>query len=397
MSSTTPSFAQLSDDDLLATVRRLALTERRATAALVRSLIELDSRRLYLGEGYSSLFTYCTQALYLAEGAAYNRIEAARAARRFPALLTALDEGSVTLTTVRLLAPHLTEDNLQDVLVSARHKGKRDIELLVASLRPMPPVPSTIRKLPELKARLLDANSQAAPTAAVLNSPVVAPPTKAPPPAVTPLAPERYKLQFTISHDTHEKLRRVQALARHAIPSGDPAEIFDRALTLLLQDLERRRCATVNSPRAVRQATEGSRHIPASVKREVWRRDEGRCAYTGRDGRCTERGFLEYHHVEPYAAGGMAVADNIELRCRSHNAYEATLFGLAPDDGPASGGPDRASTPSQGFASFDATLPCSRAGHGEAQSINTPERLSLSTRMSCRSPRVRWIDAGKYV
>jgi hypothetical protein len=101
---------------------------------------------------------------------------------------------------------------------------------------------------------------------------------------VTPLAAERHKLQFTISRETHEKLRSVQALGRHLIPSGDPAEIFDRALTLLLQDLERRRCAAVTSPRAARETVGGSRHIPASVKREVWRRDEGRCAYIGRAG-----------------------------------------------------------------------------------------------------------------
>jgi hypothetical protein len=88
------------------------------------------------------------------------------------------------------------------------------------------------------------------------------------------------KLQFTISRETHE-LHRVQALARHVIPSGDPAAIFERALTLLLQDLERRRCAAVASPRAAREASGRTRHVPASVKREVWRRDDGRCAYVG--------------------------------------------------------------------------------------------------------------------
>ena len=103
-------------------------------------------------------------------------------------------------------------------------------------------------------------------------------------------------------------------------------KIFDRALTLLLHDLERRRCASVWSPRAVRETQRSSRHIPASVKRAVWRRDEGRCAYVGRQGRCTERGFLEYHHVRPYAAGGAATTANIELRCRAHNAHEASLF-----------------------------------------------------------------------
>jgi hypothetical protein len=328
MTSPIQSFAHLSDDELLATVKHLATTECRATAALVRSLMELDVRRLYLGEGYSSLFTYCTQALHLAEGAAYNRIEAARAARRFPAILAALEEGSVTLTTVRLLAPHLTAANHQNVLALARHKGKREVEELVASLRPLPAVPSTIRKLPDHRQALLDTNTVAhTPMSTAPSPPVVTPAIRmAPRPIETPLAPERYKLQFTISRETHAKLRRVQALGRHVIPSGDPAAIFDRALTLLLHDLERRRCAAVTSPRAAGETVGGSRHIPASVKREVWRRDDGRCAYAGRDGRCTERSFLEYHHMQPYAAGGAATAANIELRCRAHNAYEASLF-----------------------------------------------------------------------
>ena len=258
------SFAHLSDEELLATVKRLATTECRATAALVRSLMELDVRRLYLGEGYSSLFTYCTQALHLAEGAAYNRIEAARASRRFPAILTALEEGAVTLTTVRLLAPHLTMANQQEVLARARHKRKREIEELVASLRPVPPVPSTIRKLPEPRQVVLGTNPVApAPLSAVPNPPVITPAIRMAPRSMeTPLAPERYKLQFTISRDTHGKLRRVQALGRHLIPSGDPAEIFDRALTLLLQDLERHRCAAVTSPRAAREAAGGSGTFP---------------------------------------------------------------------------------------------------------------------------------------
>ncbi len=42
--------------------------------------------------------------------------------------------------------------------------------------------------------------------------------------------------------------------------------------------------------------------------------------------RCTERGFLEFHHVTPYAAGGVSTADNIQLRCRAHNGYEAERY-----------------------------------------------------------------------
>jgi hypothetical protein len=224
MTSTNQSFAHLSNDELLATVKRLATSECQATAALVRSLMELDVRRLYLGEGYSSLFTYCTQALHLVEGAAYNRIEAARAARRFPAILTALDESAVTLTTVRLVAPHVTATNCQDVLARARHKGKREIEALVASLHPLPSVPSTICKLPEPRQVRLDTKPVVLTSTTAAPSPPVVTPAigMAPQPMETPLAPERYKLQFTISGETHAKLRRVQALGRHVIPSGDP-------------------------------------------------------------------------------------------------------------------------------------------------------------------------------
>src|SRR5687768_13758947 len=104
------SFVDLPDGELLAEVTRLVTRERQATAELVASLAELDARRLYLGQGCSSLFTYCTLVLHLSEHAAYNRIQVARAARRFPVILDRLADESVHLTAVRLLEPHLTAE-----------------------------------------------------------------------------------------------------------------------------------------------------------------------------------------------------------------------------------------------------------------------------------------------
>ena len=99
-----------------------------------------------------------------------------------------------------------------------------------------------------------------------------------------------------------------------------------RALTLLVEQLERAKYAATSRPRKGSGSKPGSRHLPASVRREVWKRDQGRCAFVGTRGRCAARGFLEFHHVEPYAAGGSAEASNIQLRCRAHNVYEADLF-----------------------------------------------------------------------
>jgi len=146
-------------------------------------------------------------------------------------------------------------------------------------------------------------------------------------PVVRPLAPERYEIRFKASAAMREKLRVAQDLLGHAIPSGDIAQVFDRALALLVADLSRRKFAATGRPRQSRGQSDESRNIPAEVKRLVDARDRRRCALVAPNGRrCDERRFLEFHHVIPYAAGGQPTAENIQLRCRAHNGYEADLF-----------------------------------------------------------------------
>ena len=147
VSNNLAAFAALSDDELVQRVKNLAACERRASVALIRSLVEFDARRLYLREGCSSLFTYCTHVLHLSEGSAYNRIETARAGRRYPEVLEALERGDLTLTAVRLLAPHLTPANHGEVLAAARHSSKQGIQELIASLNPRPAAATIIRRV----------------------------------------------------------------------------------------------------------------------------------------------------------------------------------------------------------------------------------------------------------
>ena len=136
----------LSDQELIARVKDLAQREREATAVLIAHLAVLDERRLYLEEGCSSLFTYCTEVLHLSEHAAYGRIQAARAARSYPIILDLLCHGSVNLTTVGLLAPDLTAENHRELLDAARHKSKRQVEEMVAGLGTSPSIPHAIRR-----------------------------------------------------------------------------------------------------------------------------------------------------------------------------------------------------------------------------------------------------------
>jgi hypothetical protein len=253
-------------------------------------------------------------------------------------ILGLLEAGELNLTAVRLLGPHLTAENHREVLESARCKNKLQVEEIAARLWPRPDVASSVRKLP-----VRTSSPDAAPTPAPGAPGVAAADTSTsrtepyvparPFPALTTqvsaLSPDRYRVQVTIGGDTLEKLRLAKDLLRHAVPSGDEAAILDRALSALLAELARRRFAATDSPRPPRDTGSGSRHIPAEVKRAVWLRDLGRCAFVGTDGRrCGERAFVEFHHVQPYAAGGEATVGNIQLRCRRHNDYERrTYFG----------------------------------------------------------------------
>ncbi len=320
--------------------------ERRATAQLLAVLGEFDVRRLYLGQGFSSLFAYCVGCLHLSERAAYSRIEAARLARRFPIIIELVADSRVSLTAVALLARHLNKANYQVLLSEATHKTVREIEVIVARLAPRPDVPSLVRRVSQpaiATAATSPADLSPSHSAPMLDAQMLAPPlSTAPPPqapaaprpehfraVLTPTSPERYKLQVTLSRAAHDKLRCAQNLLRHSVPGGDLGCVLERALDALLDDIERRKLAIVLRPREQKPRGEprspSSRHIPAAVRRAVWNRDGGRCAFVGVAGRCTARALLELHHVRPFAAGGDATTENIELRCRAHNAHEAEL------------------------------------------------------------------------
>jgi hypothetical protein len=314
---TTISLNDMTDRALLDATVRVAGEARNSTAELLKLLGELDARRLYLSEGSSSLFTYCTGVLHLSEHAAYHRIEAARAARLFPVILELVEDGSVTLTTVTLLRPHLTLSNHRDLLDAARHKSKRDVEHQIACLAPRPDATPQIRRIPSETAVALPTRALTIPP------PVVKTESR---PIVAPLSSDRFLVRVTVSGETHAKLRRAQELMRHMVPDGDPARIVDRALTLLIDHLERAKLGkrSRSAPKRARPARH-SRYIPASVRENVWTRDEGRCAFVGPAGRCRETAFLEFHHVVPFARGGATSQENLALRCRAHNQFEGEL------------------------------------------------------------------------
>jgi len=147
------------------------------------------------------------------------------------------------------------------------------------------------------------------------------------PAVLEPLAPGRYKVQFTVSAGLREKLERLQALMRASVPDGDLASIIEAAVTEKIERIEARRFAQVKAPRkelAETDTSPSSRHIPAAVRRAVHRRDGGRCRFVDERGRrCPERRRLEFHHLVPFGYGGDHSPGNVQLTCPGHNQFLA--------------------------------------------------------------------------
>jgi 5-methylcytosine-specific restriction endonuclease McrA len=273
------------DEQLLSDVTKLVGSHRELTAKLVAHLAEIEERRLHLLAGFSSMFAFCTGALGFGEGEAFRRILAARLGRRFPVVYTLLASGSLKLSTLELLREWLTEDNHEELFVLVAEKSKREVQALLAARFPRPDRPTRIRRS-----------------------------------AIEPLSETRFLVEFTASAALREKLELCRDLMSHANPSHDLAVVIERAVELLLADLERKRLARTTHPKRPRSRQVEPSRISNATRREVFERDGLRCTYVAKDGRrCEARAFLELDHAHPKALGGTDDASNLRVRCRAHN------------------------------------------------------------------------------
>jgi len=325
------SRMHLSPEVAMRNLDAIDLEEKSKLAEGISLIAVIDHRRDYLAAGYSSMFSYCTGRLHMSEDRAVRRIEVARLALKVPEVLDYLADGRLSVTTACVLASHLTPEAAAGLLAAAAYRSRQDIVQLLAE-RSRPAVEETLPL--DAPNQVEDSSSLSAPvridslaeSCAASGGESSAEPT---PPAqansrrrgrVTPSEKGGYDVRLSITDEEHDVLRRATALLGHAVPSGDPALVIARALKHYLAHLEKQRFGT--KPGAA--AAGNGRHIPKPLRRLVFERDGGRCAFVGAAGhRCEATRRLEFDHITPIAQGGATTADNLRLLCRPHNQYEA--------------------------------------------------------------------------
>ena len=324
------SLRRAAKNHLLRGFFRVVNEDRANTADMLAYIGEIDRRQLYLEEAYPSMFMMCTKGFGMSEAIAGKRIRAGRAACRFPRILDMIRAGELHLSGVHQLAGHLTKENHEEILERAKHLSMREIEVLIAEISPQPDREPVLRELAmEREDGGQDSGGDAGGGALPASGAVPASALKN---LTIPLSPRRYRLHVTIGQEAKDALEELRELLSHQIPDGDPALVVEKALALLLEQTKKKKAALAKHPhKAPKKAAKRSRVVPTHIRREVYARDGGRCAFIDDAGRRCNSGWrVELHHIVPYGRDGPHTVENLELRCWAHNQYEAELeFGRA--------------------------------------------------------------------
>ncbi|HEY0464974.1 MAG TPA: hypothetical protein VGC79_12220 [Polyangiaceae bacterium] len=292
-------LVELGNSELLAGLSELVRQSNELTAQGLAHLVEIEQRLLHLEQGFSSLFSYCVEALGMSEGRAGRRVPATRLCRRFPQLFERVARGELHLCALCALAPHLTPENAADLLEACRGKTRRQVEELLAARFPRPDVREQIRRLPARARGLAGAVEQILPpcptpvesvesvesvevesvepvaSVETPRTPGIAPssapplllhppPSQLPPPLpppvtaraydarrrareVEPLSNDRFGVHFTADAELRNLIER--ALAHHRLPNGDLAGLMMLMAACFVRQEEKRRFGIGASPR----------------------------------------------------------------------------------------------------------------------------------------------------
>ncbi|MEQ9496649.1 MAG: hypothetical protein RIT81_07315, partial [Deltaproteobacteria bacterium] len=212
------------------------------------------------------------------------RVAVVRAARRVPEVFSMIANGELHMTGVAKLSKIMNDDNAHSLVEHAQNKSKAEVELLIATEFP--------------GAKSSDDRVEVA-------------------------TAETFAFHFDGSAEAKALLDRAKELTP---PGTDIGEIFEAALALYVEKLEKRKNGKTRRPRSkpAEDAPAGAAYVPAATRRAVVERDGAQCTYVSSDGRrCSERSNLELDHVGGRALGAKSVVGELRLLCRAHNLHAA--------------------------------------------------------------------------
>jgi hypothetical protein len=260
------NLKQVSNADLLKNAQQHARDEKESGIKLLHHLKEIEARRLFAVQGYSTLYNYCLGELGLSEGTAGRRIQAMRLIRDLPEYLPKLEEGGVHESNLSKIQSFFNQEEKKDkpltkeakleLLETLEGKSFRQTEQHLAGL-----APETAKKD---KKRAINASET--------------------------------EIRFTADKELMSKLEKLQNLLGHQLGDQKYRTLLHKLADIALKKLEPRVSPTLEKNQKISE----TRYIPEKVKALVWKRDGGKCTYISPDGkRCNSEHALQYEVHRP--------------------------------------------------------------------------------------------------
>lgn len=313
--STNKTLENLSDDLLLVDLKNMISKERSLVVQILEYLREVETRKLHLARGYSSMFSFCTENLGYSEAEAHIRIQAMRLTKEVPEVAQNIEEGTLSLSVAAMAQNQFRKEDFKRkskgaTKLSASEKSEIILELQSCSKK------EATEKLAERFAL----------------------------PTVT-------KLTFEASEELVDKIDQLKNLLAHKNFNGDLGKLIEIMADTTLKHLEKKmgleKSRHENAARiddclkgsadhqstlpdkvsarqnVVRKSMVRSRYIPSAIRQEVWFRSKGKCQYidskTGRQ--CKSGHALQIDHIYEFAKGGENNVENLRLLCAGHNQF----------------------------------------------------------------------------
>lgn len=271
------NLKHLTDKALLADLRILVANERELSTKVLHHLKEIDRRKLYSDLGYTSLFEYCLRELKYSEASAVRRIRAARSLGELPEIVKKIENGKLNLSNLNQALVFFKYQEIDDkkekleILEKLENLSKAECskELMKMSGGNLPPPSNTTKRVSN----------------------------------------DYIRLNLSLEEETAERFNELQTIFGH---QKSISSLFDFMIRAARTELEKSKFQLHKNSQNPRSPVIVNRVISASVKKEVYLRDQ-KCT------KCGSLHHLQYDHQLPFSLGGDSSSRNVRLLCFNCN------------------------------------------------------------------------------
>ena len=295
---------RFTSQELLTQTKDLVQKERELTLQFLWHLKEIETRRLHLELGYSSLYAFVQEEYKYSSGSTHRRIESMRLLKECPEIQNDILSGDLTLTNVSQAAVFFKAEAKEDKPLSVEQKKEVMNDLKGKSTR-------------EAERNLLGKSSK---------------PQNIPKEKERAITEHLTAYNFLADEKLVAKLDELKALLSHKNPKMSLRELVDEMADISLKEMRRKNTTFEKKTPTKRPKTPApgwppkrSRFLSKALRKKVFEKSHSACTFisplTGRV--CDSKFLLEIEHLVPFAAGGGNSLENLTLRCRNHNLHAA--------------------------------------------------------------------------